>query len=273
MTRNRMVTLASTKSVPSALISGVIASVGQTGWIVSDHKLGFKLTKLNPIGGLKKLFSLNSLVELLKTLPKVALVTYVVVRAIQEELDHMMLSGILQPVDFIPFFGRAAWHVVARALAVFTVIAVIDFALQKYMWERNNRMTKQEVKDERKQMEGDPKIKSRIRALQREAARKRMMGDVPLADVVVTNPTHFAVAIRWNEAEMRASLTQSALVNSAYTYRDFSDAEIETYTEALEDERMSRVYELMNAIQWEVMANRFEVLAGRMAGMSRGEEL
>ncbi|MCA9771579.1 MAG: flagellar biosynthesis protein FlhB [Myxococcales bacterium] len=188
----------------TALISGVIASVGQTGWIVSDHKLGFKLTKLNPIGGLKKLFSLNSLVELLKTLPKVALVTYVVVRAIQEELDHMMLSGILQPVDFIPFFGRAAWHVVARALAVFTVIAVIDFALQKYMWERNNRMTKQEVKDERKQMEGDPKIKSRIRALQREAARKRMMGDVPLADVVVTNPTHFAVAIRWNEAEMRA---------------------------------------------------------------------
>ena len=79
--------------------------------------------------------------------------------------------------------------------------------------------------------------------------------------------------LRENEAEMRASLTQSALVNSAYTYRDFSDAEIETYTEALEDERMSRVYELMNAIQWEVMANRFEVLAGRMAGMSRGEEL
>ena len=79
--------------------------------------------------------------------------------------------------------------------------------------------------------------------------------------------------LRENEAEMRASLTQSALVNSAYTYRDFSDAEIETYTEALEDERMSRVYELMNAIQWEVMANRFEVLAGKMAGMSRGEEL
>ena len=186
----------------AAAALAVAASVAQGGLVVKPLKLRF--SKINPIEGAKRIFSVSGLVELLKTLLKLAVGAYIVYVVIRKEIA--LLPSLLQ-LD-APELARVAGTLVRKALltgfAFLFAIAALDYLVVRWRHERSLRMTKTEVKDEFKEIEGNPQVKSRIRSLMREAARKRMMREVPKATVVITNPVHLAVALRYDVATMSA---------------------------------------------------------------------
>ncbi len=180
------------------MIIGLAASASQVGFLFSVEALKPKWTKINPLSGIARVFfSRRSAVEMVKSLVKVAIVGLVAYAAIDGMLADAVtlldgdVSGILS------FIASGSLSVAAKAGLAFIVLAVLDYLFQRFEHERDLRMTKQEVKEESKMLEGDPLIKSRIRSVQRQIAYKRMMHDVPKSDVVVTNPTHVAVALKY----------------------------------------------------------------------------
>jgi len=175
---------------------GLASNIGQSGFVFSTKALMPKLDKLNPAKGIKNLFSLRSLVELLKGIPKIGLVSYVSWVIIKKQLDQFWLLAEATPLQLTSFIASLMFNLFIKVGLVMVALAAADFAYQKWNYEKSLRMTKQEVKDEFKQYE-NPEIKGRIRSIQRQTARRRMMAAVPTATVVVTNPTHIAVALKY----------------------------------------------------------------------------
>ncbi|MCI9071861.1 MAG: flagellar biosynthesis protein FlhB [Lachnospiraceae bacterium] len=175
-----------------------LSDVAQVKWKVSAKPLQPKLSKLNPIKGVKKIISVNSLVELLKSLLKIGLIMYISYAYLKDKLVWIYSLYDMPLMQALSLAAELVTDLGIRIAAVYMVIALADFAYQKFKFSQDMRMTKQEVKDEYKQSEGDPQIKSRIRQKMQEASRRRMMQDLPRADVVITNPTHFAVAIQYD---------------------------------------------------------------------------
>jgi flagellar biosynthetic protein FlhB len=185
-------------------IVAIVSNILQTGIIFSATPLKPKLSHLSPVSGLKRLFSMQSVNELFKSLVKIGLVGYIAYTVIAGNLEHLF-PLIQQPVEQITrFLGQKIFDLGVSVSYVLIVLAVVDFSFQRWQHEKKLRMTTREVKQERKETEGDPQIKSRIRSIMRDAAQKRMMEDVPKADVIVTNPTHLAVALRYRSQEMTA---------------------------------------------------------------------
>ncbi len=185
-------------------VAGLAGNVAQFGFLFSSEALAPKWKKLNPISGFKRVVSLRSLVELVKSVAKILFVAAVAYLLLRKELD-LIPSLTQQSVgNILAFVARVAFKICLNVSLALAVLAIIDYAYQRWEHEKSLKMTKQEVKDEFKQTEGDPKIKSRIRSIQLETARQRMMEAVPTADVVITNPTHLAVAIRFDAAAMVA---------------------------------------------------------------------
>lgn len=186
------------------LVAGWIGHVLQIGFEMHAEPLAPKLSKLNPVSGAKRIFSLRGAVEMVKSIVKilfVGVIAWSVVSGYLTELPTLVrrdIAGIWE------FTHTAAFRIIFYVCLAMIVLAVLDYAYQRWQYEQSLKMTKQEVKDERKQAEGDPQIKSRIRSLQRQAAYHRMIAEVPRADVVITNPTHLAVALRFDPAEMAA---------------------------------------------------------------------
>ena len=175
-----------------------ISDVVQVKWKVTAKPLQPKLSKLNPLKGLKKIFSVNSLVELVKSLLKIGLIIYITYSFLKGK-EPVLLSLYDMPLmQALSLAAQMVTDLGIRIAAVYMVIARADFAYQKFKFSQDMKMTKQEIKDEYKQTEGDPQIKGRIRQKMQEASRRRMMQDLPRADVVITNPTHFAVAILYD---------------------------------------------------------------------------
>ncbi|WP_018132545.1 flagellar biosynthesis protein FlhB [Effusibacillus pohliae] len=191
-------------------ILGVVFAVGflavflQVGGVFTLEPITPKLEKLNPLQGLQRIFSQRSLIELLKSLLKVGLIGYLAYGTIAGEigqlsnLTRMDIRGILAVV------GDMMFAVLWKCAFLLLVLAVFDYLYQRYEHERSLRMSKQELKEEFKKTEGNPTIKSKIKERQRALAMRRMMHDVPKADVVITNPTHFAVAIQYDGERMEA---------------------------------------------------------------------
>jgi flagellar biosynthesis protein FlhB len=182
----------------------VLANYLQTGAIWSVEALAPKASKIDPVQGLQRVFSLRSFLELLKSIAKIVIVGWVAYSALKEDFPHLLPLIYQDRWEILLWLGRASWKVTIRCCWVIAVLAIFDFVYQKWEFERKLRMTKQELKDEYKQTEGDPIIKSRIRSIQREMARRRMMEEVPKADVVITNPEHLAVALRYEGQKMAA---------------------------------------------------------------------
>jgi len=188
----------------AALVAGVVANVLQIGFMFTTETLKVKLSKLNPVNGFKQMFAPRKLVDLLKNLFKIFLVGYVAYTDYISLLDKFA-SYVGQDI-YISFIDimRTAFLMALKMCLVMVFIAVADFIFQWWKYEKDLRMTKQEVKDEYKMMEGDPKIKGKIRQKQMQMSAMRMMQQVPEADVVITNPTHFAVALAYKEKEQIA---------------------------------------------------------------------
>lgn len=185
----------------SILLIGIIANVIQVGFLFTFKPLMPNFQKINPISGFQRLFSMKSVVELIKNLLKLTIISIVAWVTIKNAFNQMIMLADASIMIIWGFILKTSFDIVIRISLVLIIIAIFDFIYQRYDHEKQMKMTKQEVKEERKQMDGDPMVKSRIRSLQREMARRRMMEQVPKATVVVTNPTHIAIAIRYEPLE------------------------------------------------------------------------
>jgi flagellar biosynthetic protein FlhB len=183
---------------------GVAANVLQTGPVASLHPLAPKLSKISPAKGLKRIFSAVTLMELFKSILKVTVVCAVVYGVLKGEAARIPELAGSDVHALLPYMGRVAFRIVLSTGLALLMLGAIDFAFQRFEHEKRLRMTRQEIKREMRETEGDPMVRARIRSIQREAARKRMMSDVPGADVVVTNPTHLAVALKYAPDSMAA---------------------------------------------------------------------
>lgn len=180
------------------MIVAIIMSGVQTGFLVTGDALKPKFNRINPLSGIKRMFSLRSVVELLKSLIKVILIIgtiYSIILGIIPMVPDMLTTRI---DSNIMFMRDETMSMVKTISMIFAVVAILDYAYQRYDYEKKLKMTKQEVKDEYKQTEGNPEIKGKIKQKQREMSMSRMMQMVPQADVIVRNPTHYAVALKYD---------------------------------------------------------------------------
>ncbi len=189
-----------------AFLSTFIAEALQTGFLFSFDPLTPRLERISPIEGFKKMFSLQGLVELVKSLIKIVIVFYIAWYAAREDLPFIIILIEAQPWDAIVLGGSIAYKIAIRVGLFYVAVAILDYLYRRWEYMRNLKMTRQEVKEEYKRLEGDPLVKQRMRDLQRQVAMSRMMGAVPQADVVVTNPTRIAVALKYDAAKMKAPI-------------------------------------------------------------------
>ena len=182
-------------------IVAILSNLLQSGFIFSVEPLTPTVSKIDPIKGAGKLFSKRSFAELSKSIFKIIIVSWAAFSTLKDNINHIMPLMYQDNVQILSLLGQVSMSVFMRSCCVILVLAILDYMYQKWEFEQNLKMTKQEVKDEFKQTEGDPLVKSRIRSIQREMARRRMMEEVPKSDVIITNPTHLAVAIRYRAEE------------------------------------------------------------------------
>lgn len=175
-----------------------VSDVAQVGWKPTGKPLQPKFSKLNPLQGFKRIFSVNAIVELIKSLAKIGLILLICYGYLKDKrvlllnlYDMSLMQGIALAAEIMTDLG-------IRISAVYMIIALADLIYQRVKFSNDMKMTKQEIKEEYKQQEGDPQIKGQIRQKMREASRRRMMQNLPQADVVITNPTHYAVAIKYD---------------------------------------------------------------------------
>jgi flagellar biosynthetic protein FlhB len=188
----------------TALVVGFLSTFLQIGWLFTAQPLIPDLSKLDPIKGMGRFFSKRSLVEVIKSLLKVGLIGWIAYKTVQGEFDQALLLTEMPVDNTILYLAKTSALVMAKVAAIMIALAILDYAFVRWEMEEKMKMTKQEQKEEMKETEGDPHIKSKIRSIQQQMARKRMMAAVPEADVVITNPTHIAVALKYEAGKMEA---------------------------------------------------------------------
>ena len=221
------------------LIIAFLCDVTQVGWKPTAKPMQPKLSKFNPISGLKKIISLNSLVELIKAVAKIGLILYMCYNFLKDKWNLIFLLYDMPLLDALKLLLTTVTDLGIRIAAMYMVIAAADFAYQKFKFAKDMRMTKQEIKDEYKQSEGDPQIKGRIRQKMREASQRRMMQDLPQADVVITNPTHYAVAIRYAPEIAEAPIVLAK--GEDYLARRIKEVAKEHHVEIVENKPLARM--------------------------------
>jgi flagellar biosynthetic protein FlhB len=179
-------------------------NIVQVGFKITPKSLEPKLDKLDLVKGLKRIFSLRSLMMLVRDSLKLLIVGFVAYKAIKSEFSSFFLLPDMSIAQLAATMGKLALVLALKIGLVIFALAILDYLYQKYEFEKNIRMSKQDLKDEYKDTEGSPQVKSRVRQLQKDMARRRMMNAVPLADVVLTNPTEIAVALKYEPEEMSA---------------------------------------------------------------------
>ncbi|MBW2166978.1 MAG: flagellar biosynthesis protein FlhB [Deltaproteobacteria bacterium] len=185
-------------------VAGIAANIFQIGFLFTPKPLIPDLSKLDPVKGMKKFFSLKALAELVKSLFKIFSVGGIAFLMLKGELETIPSLIQMSIAEILSFIGRVSFNMCLYVCLFLIVLAILDYVYQRWQHEKDMKMTKQEVKDESKQTEGDPTVKSRIRKAQMEIAQRRMMEAVPDADVVVTNPTSLAIALKFDAKEMIA---------------------------------------------------------------------
>jgi flagellar biosynthetic protein FlhB len=185
--------------VLTALVAGYTSNVMQIGFLFTSKPLKIDLNRLNPINGMKRIFSKRALAELVKTILKTCLVGFVAFYFLFKQLPRLAVL-MDSPIDVSLYtIGEVTFTTGWRILAVLLLIAIADYAYQVYEYEQSLKMSKQEIKEEYKTIEGDPHLKSEMKARQRQLATRRMMQEIPQATVVITNPTHLAIALKYKD--------------------------------------------------------------------------
>ena len=181
-----------------AVITGMLAGYAQVGFLFTMETLTMKFERINPLSGLKRIFSLRAIVELVKSIGKVAIIGYIAYSYLKGEVNNVLGLMDMDAMGVAVYIGTTSLNVAIRICVALVILGVLDYFYQWWEYEKNLKMSKQEVKEEYKQTEGNPEIKAKIKQKQRQISMRRMLHEVPKADVVITNPTHFAVAVKYD---------------------------------------------------------------------------
>lgn len=190
--------------VVTSMFSSMLQDNGQLEFRMSRLTVDFN--KISPMSGFKRLFNKDALVEMIKSLLKLLVVAWIAYRVISDEMQNITFLAEADIQAIFNFVGHIAFKIVTHTCGILIVLGILDMMYVKWRYIENLKMTKQEVKDERKESEGNPEIKGKIKSMQYQMARRRMVKIVPLADVVITNPTHYAVALKYDRQKMIAPL-------------------------------------------------------------------
>lgn len=253
-------------SVPVFIVAVLIAFLSdyvQVQWKPTAKPLKPKFSKLNPINGIKRIFSVNTLFELIKSIAKVALIGFVAYKYLVDRQNDLLLLYDLSLMQAVQLIGETVIDLGIRISAIYMIIVAADFVYQKVKFAKDMRMTKQEVKEEFKNQEGNPEIKGRIRQKMREASQRRMMQELPKADVVITNPTHFAVAIKYDADVAEAPVVIAK--GADYLAQKIKEVARENSIEIVENKPLARMLyanvDIGNEVPPELYSAVAEVLA------------
>lgn len=188
----------------TVFLAAIFSNYVQVRGIFSFQPIKPDFSKINPLNGFKQLFSLRSFAELVKSMAKLGIVTYVAYKVVKNEKELLLPLFDTDLRTILIYICKVSFKIFYKTAGVMLILALLDYFYQRWQFEKDQMMTKQEVKEEYKQIEGNPLIKARIRAIQKSMARKRMMAAVPEADVIITNPTRIAVALKYDKDEMEA---------------------------------------------------------------------
>lgn len=211
----------------------------QVGWTVSTKPMKPELSKFNPISGFKRMFSKDSLFELVKSIFKVVIIVYIAYTSIRDEANELYILYDLSLNQAVALVGTLIINVGMKISIVYLIVGIADYIYQRRKFNEDMKMTKQEVKDEYKNTEGDPQIKGRQRRKMQEVSQKRMMQDVPKADVVITNPTHLAVALKYDAQESAAPVVLAK--GEDYLAQKIKDVAREHQIEIVENKPLARM--------------------------------
>ena len=246
-----------------AFLSTFLAEVLQTGFLFSSDPLAPKIERLNPLEGIKKMFGMQGIFELIKSILKIVIVFYISWYAAKNDLPFIIVLVEAQPWDAIMLGASLVFRIATRVGLFYIAIAILDYFYRRYEYMKNLKMTKQEVKEEYKRLEGDPMVKQRIRDMQRQTAQQRMMSSVPQADVVVTNPTHIAVALKYevkkNKAPTVIAKGQRKIAQEIRRIAEFNEISI------VENEPLARSIFRTTKVKQEVPAELYQACAEVLA--------
>ena len=240
-----------------------LISVIQVGWKVTGKPLQPKFDKFNPVNGFKRIFSKDSIFELVKSILKIFVIVYVAYTSIRGHAQDIFILYEIPLMQAIMLCGTVIINAGLKISLVYLVIGLADFIYQKYRFNEDMKMTKQEVKDEFKNTEGNPEIKGRQRQRMREASRRRMMQDVPKADVVITNPTHFAVAIKYDAETSKAPVVLAK--GEDYLAQKIKEAAREHHIEIVENKPLARMLYANVDIGQEIPPELYQAVAEILA--------
>jgi len=245
------------------LVLGLLVSIMQVGWKPTLKPLKPKFSKLSPLKGIKKVFSMKMFMELFKTTIKFAVILTVVYFVVVGEIDALLTLFYLDLVSAVLRVGNVIVTVAITVGVLYIFVAGLDYAFNRWKHEKELRMTKQEIKEEYKQTEGDPLVKSRIRQKMREASMRRMMQEVPTADVVITNPTHFACAIRYDRLSIRAPILVAK--GADHMAQKIRDVATEHEVVIMEDKPLARTLYSVVEVGQEIPAELWQAVAEILA--------
>ncbi len=261
VTKEILITLA--PIVVTIMFFGLLANLIQTGGPNFSLKpLEPKFSKLNPLKGVKRLFSKNSLVELVKSIFKIGVVGYVAFSIVKEEFGQIPYLMDMETWQILTYISTIALRIMTHVFWILVLLAILDYGFQFYTFRENLKMTKKELKDERKQTDGDPQIKARIKSVQYQLARKRMMAEVPKADVIITNPTHIAVAIQYVKGELAPKVIAKGSGHIAQRIKEIAK---ENDIPLVEDKPLAQLINKTLEIGNMIPANLFKAVAEILA--------
>ncbi|ADK14104.1 Flagellar biosynthetic protein FlhB [Clostridium ljungdahlii DSM 13528] len=244
------------------LAIGVLANMVQTRGLITFETLKPDFSKLNPISGFKRMFSARSVMELLKDTAIVSIVGYVGYKFIKDNYMYILNLGQLDSRAVAKAIGSLAVGIFFRITLIMLIIAILDYMFQRYQYNKDLRMSKQEIKEEFKQDEGDPQIKGKRRQKQRELAMRRMMQEVPKATVVVTNPTHVAVALKYEEGQNAPVLVAKGLDAVALKIKEIAK---DNDVPIIENRPLARLIYKEVEIDMEIPAEMYQAVAEILA--------
>ncbi|MBU0674041.1 MAG: flagellar biosynthesis protein FlhB [Proteobacteria bacterium] len=265
LTREGM-TMAATITLPLMtviVLTGLLANFAQIGALYAPDKIAPKLSKINPIQGFSNLFSKQTLAQTIKSTLKVLVITLVAYHEINKVLPGILPLMDQPPYPILAFMARTAFWIFFKSALVIAVLAAADYTFQRWQFTEKMKMTKQEVKEEAKQTEGDPYVKGRIRSIQMEMARRRMMAEVPKADVVITNPTHLAVALRYDSSKMNAPLVTAK--GAGLIAQRIKEIALENSIPLMEDKPLARALYQEVDLNKSIPVNLFQAVAEVLA--------
>ena len=238
-------------------------NVWQVKWKVTTKSIMPKFNKINPLSGFKRIFSKDSLFELLKSIVKIILIIYVAYTSIKDHQNELFLLYDIPLLQVILLVGSIVINTGLKISLFYFVIGIADFAYQKHKFKEDMKMTKQEVKDEFKNTEGNPEIKGRQRSRMREASQRRMMQSLPSADVVITNPTHYAVAIKYDVQQYSAPVVVAK--GEDFLAQKIREAAKEHHIEIVENKPLARMLYANVDVGQEVPPELYQAVAEVLA--------